>query len=127
MARVAGSGFLEWTEFAANDQLYGTPTLEPPNGADVVLEIDLQGALQVMKRHPDAVFVLIGAPSAEAQERRLRLRGDDEASVEKRLALGAEEERKGREVASHVIVNDDVDQASGELAGIVDLWRQKSR
>jgi guanylate kinase len=127
MDRVAANGFLEWTEFAANDQLYGTPTLEPPAGADVVLEIDLQGASQVMKRHPDAAFILIGAPSAEAQARRLRLRGDDEASVEKRLALGAEEERKGREVASHVIVNDDVDQASEELAGIVDLWRQKSR
>jgi guanylate kinase len=127
MERVAAGGFVEWNEFAGNGQLYGTPTMEPPIGSDVVLEIDPQGAMQIMKRYPDAVLILVGVPSREEQARRLRLRGDDETNIEKRLALAAEEESLGRQMAGHVVVNDDVDRASQELAAIVDLWRQKSR
>ncbi len=95
MDRVSGQGFVEWTQFGGNGHLYGTPTMEPPEGSDVVLEIDSQGAIQVKERYPDAVLIFIAAPSREAQERRLRLRGDDEASIQKRLALAADEEKTG--------------------------------
>ncbi|HXW78184.1 MAG TPA: hypothetical protein VEJ84_01730 [Acidimicrobiales bacterium] len=125
--RIAAGGFVEWNEFAGNGHLYGTPTMDPPSGSDVVLEIDPQGAMQIMKRYPDAVLILVGVPSREEQARRLRLRGDDESNIEKRLALAAEEESLGRQMAGYVVVNDDVDRASQELAGIVDVWRQKSR
>ncbi len=125
--RVATGGFVEWNEFAGNGHLYGTPTMEPPSGSDVVLEIDPQGALQVTKRYPDAVLILVGGPSRQEQARRLRLRGDDPANIEKRLALAAEEEGLGRQMAGHVVVNDDLDRASQELAAIVDVWRQKSQ
>jgi guanylate kinase len=124
MGRVGADGFVEWTEFVGNGQLYGTPTLEPPEAFDVVLEIDLDGASQVKKRYPGAVLVFIAAPSREVQAERLRRRGDDEASIEKRLAVGAEEERVGREMADHVVVNDDVERAAAELAGIIDACRQ---
>jgi guanylate kinase len=127
MDRVGARGFVEWNKFAGNGHLYGTPTMEPPSGFDVVLEIDPQGALQVMNSYPDAVFILVGVPSREEQARRLRLRGDDETNIEKRLALAAEEEDLGRQIAGHVVVNDDLGRASQELAAIVDLWRQKSR
>ena len=60
--RVAAEGFLEWTEFAGNGELYGTPTLESPDGRDVVLEIEIDGAQQINRRHPDAVLILIVAP-----------------------------------------------------------------
>jgi guanylate kinase len=123
MARVAAGGFVEWTEFAANGHLYGTPTMEPPAGFDVVLEIDAQGAIQVKERYPDAILIFIAAPSREAQERRLRLRGDDEESIERRLAIAADEEKLGREMAGFVVVNDDLERASKELAGIVDTCR----
>jgi guanylate kinase len=123
MARVAADGFVEWTEFAGNAHLYGTPTMEPPDGSDVVLEIDSQGAIQVKERYPDAVLIFIAAPSREAQERRLRLRGDDEASIQKRLAIAADEEKLGRDIADFVVVNDDVERASKELAGIVEACR----
>lgn len=126
MARVDAGGFVEWTEFAGNGQLYGTPTLEPPEGSDVVLEIDLDGASQVKQRYPGSVLIFIAAPSREVQARRLRMRGDDEASIEKRLAVGAEEDRIGREMTDYVVVNDDVEQASAQLAGIVDSCRQAS-
>jgi guanylate kinase len=124
MARVAAGGFVEWTEFAGNGHLYGTPTMEPPEGDDVVLEIDSQGAVQVKERYPDAVLIFIAAPSREAQERRLRRRGDDEASIERRLALAADEEKLGRDMAAFVVVNDDLERASKELAGIVEACRE---
>jgi guanylate kinase len=124
MARVRAGGFVEWTEFAGNGHLYGTPTLEAPAGDDIVLEIEVDGASQVKARYPHAVLVLVVAPSTEAQAQRLRARGDDEASVQRRLAVGTDEERRGREMADHVVVNDEVDRATEELAGIVDKHRQ---
>ena len=127
MGRVSAHGFVEWTEFAGNGQLYGTPTLEPPGGSDVVLEIDLDGASQVKRRYPDAELVFISVPSVEVQADRLRRRGDDEASIEKRLLVGADEERVGRAMADHVVVNDDLERAAAELAGIIDSCRQLRR
>jgi guanylate kinase len=124
MGRVAADGFVEWTEFAGNGHLYGTPTMEPAAGTDVVLEIDSQGAVQVKERYPDAVLIFIAAPSRQAQERRLRRRGDDEASIEKRLAIAEDEEKLGREIADFVVVNDDLERASKELAGIVETCRE---
>jgi len=127
MDRVSAGGFVEWTEYPGNSQLYGTPTLEPPGGNDVVLEIDPDGASQVKRRYSEAVLVFIAVPSVEVQAQRLRRRGDDEASIEKRLLLGAEEERVGREMADYVVVNDDLERAGAELAGIIDACRQVSR
>ncbi len=121
--RAEGGGFLEWAELAANHELYGTPWPEPPPGTDVLLEIDVQGAAQVLHRHPDAVVVLVVAPSEQEQAARMRARGDDETHVAERLALGREEEALGRSLARHVVVNDDLDRAVEEMAGILDAHR----
>jgi guanylate kinase len=121
MSRVEAGGFLEWAEFL--DDLYGTPVPDPPPGADVLLEIDLQGARQVLARHPDAVVVLLVPPSTEVEEERLRARGDPEDRVRERVALGRREERIGREMTPHVVVNDDLDRAVEEVADIVEAAR----
>jgi guanylate kinase len=120
--RIAANGFLEWTEFLG--ELYGTPVLAdadsgPDGPRDALLEIELDGAQQIKRRHPDAVLVLVVAPGPDHQEARLRARGDDEASVRRRLAVGATEEQLGRQLADYVIVNDDVDRAAHQLAGII--------
>jgi guanylate kinase len=122
-ARVESGGFLEWTEFPGNGQFYGTPVLEPPPGRDVVLEIELHGAAQVKAAYPDALVVLIVAPDVDEQRRRLRRRGDDEAAVDQRVKVGIEEERHGRRFADVVVVNDEVDRAAAEVAGILDVRR----
>jgi len=88
-----------------------------------VLEIDLQGARQVKQRHPDALVVLLVPPSPEIQRQRLRQRGDDPGEVDRRIAIGAEEMRLGRELTPFVVVNDEVDRAVSEVAGILDLHR----
>ena len=125
LARVQAGGFLEWTEFAGNGHLYGTPTLEAPEGDAVVLEIEVDGARQVKAAYPHAVLVLVATPSREVQAERLRARGDDESEVRRRLVVGEQEEDVGRKMAAHVVVNDDLERAAEELAGIVDMHRKE--
>ncbi len=120
-ARRDAGGFFEWAEYLGN--LYGTPTADPVPGRDVLLEIDLQGARQVRALRPDATLVLLLPPSVDVQVERLRSRGDSETHIDRRLSEGAEEERSGREIADHVVVNRTVDQATTEVAGIVDSCR----
>ncbi|MGI8491488.1 MAG: guanylate kinase [Acidimicrobiales bacterium] len=128
MDRVRAGGFLEWNEFAGNGALYGTPSLEAEDlqgDRDIVLEIDPNGAAQVKARRPDAVMVLLTAPSPEVQEGRLRGRGDDDAAVVRRLEVGRQEELRARQIADHVVVNRDVEQAVEEVAGILERYRAR--
>jgi guanylate kinase len=123
-AQADAGGFLEWAEVFG--ELYGTPVPDPPEGHDVLLEIDIQGASQVRARQGDAVVVLVLAPSRAAQEERLRGRGEDDATVSRRLAQADQEEETGRELADHVVVNDDLSRASDEVAAIVEGHRAGS-
>jgi guanylate kinase len=122
--RDAG-GFLEW--FAVYDDLKGTPR-EPVErhlaaGDDVLLEVDVQGALAVKEQYPDACLVFLKAPSPEEQRRRIEARGDtDEADVQRRLAAAAAEEALADRFDA-VVVNDDVDTAVAEVAGILNARR----
>ncbi len=122
--RIQSGGFFEWAEFLGN--LYGTPVPDPPEGHDVLLEIDLQGAQQVRRLHPEATLILLLPPSAEIQEERLRARGDDEAHIAKRLQAGQLEEREGRAIADAVVINRDIPQATADVAGIVEGYRSAS-
>ena len=122
-AHAEAGGFVEWAEVFGN--LYGTPVPEPPAGHDVLLEIDVQGAEQVRVRTPEAVVILLLAPSRAAQEERLRGRGEDEATVSRRLARAEREEAKGRDLADHVVVNDDLGRATEEVAAIVEAHRSE--
>jgi guanylate kinase len=123
--RVRAGGFFEWTEFLGN--LYGTPIPDPPPGRDVLLEIDLKGAQQVRRLQPDATLILLVPPSRQAQEERLRARGDVESHVAQRVLEGSNEERDGRTIADGVVVNIDRAQATADVAGIVRRYRSAAR
>ena len=114
-------GFLE--SFEVFDDLYGTPRgpVEEhlAQGDDVVLEIDVQGALQVKRLLPDALLVFVAPPSLAELGRRLRDRGTESPeAVERRLG---EAERELARVPDFdaVVVNDDVERAVAEVAGIL--------
>ncbi len=89
-------------------------------GHDVMLEIDVQGALAVKEQLPEALLVFVRAPSRAEQRRRLEARGtDDPAAIERRLARAEDEERIGATRFDADVVNDDVERAAQEITGIV--------
>ena len=123
-SRVEAGEFLEWANVHGN--CYGTLRSEVDRnleaGRSVILEIDVQGALNVRKVYPDAVLVFIEPPSAEELERRLRGRGtEDEASIQMRLA-NATKELGYADSYDVRIVNDDLDRAVAELAHVIDTY-----
>lgn len=121
--RLQAGGFLEHAEVVSG-HLYGTPTPEAPPGHDVVLEIDVQGAAQVRDAHPEALVILVTAPSRQDQEARMRQRGDPPDHIAERLAMAEAEEQEGRRLADHVVVNDHLDRAVGEVAAILERHRR---
>jgi guanylate kinase len=124
-SRIEADGFLEWAEFLGN--LYGTPLPSPPEGHDVLLEIDLQGAVSVLSKVPSACVVLIVPPSEEHQIERLRLRGDTDEHVLARVERGRREIAEGRDVARHVVVNDAIEDSTSELLSILERLRAERR
>jgi guanylate kinase len=122
--KVDEGGFLEWVELLP-DYFMGTPLPHPPPGNDMLLEIDIRGAKQVRERYPDAVLVMVVPPSPEELEHRMQRRGDPQELIKARLDLGKREEAEGRELADHIIVNDDIARATEELAGIVKAHRSQ--
>jgi guanylate kinase len=117
--------FLEWAEFHGN--LYGTPVPTPDPGQDVLLEIEVQGAEQVRRQHPGAVVFLILPPSMVRLEERLRERGDSDEHVAKRLSSTPYELSKGHDLATYVVVNDDLERATGEILSILEELRRPRR
>jgi guanylate kinase len=125
---VQAGELLEWAEVFGHR--YGTPAgrirraLE--EGRDVVLEIDVQGARQVRDAMPDAVLVFLAPPSLEELERRLRLRGtEDEHRLARRLATASAELQAGHWF-DHVVVNDELEHASSQVAAIIEITRAAS-
>lgn len=123
-ARVERGEFLEWAD--VHGHRYGTLKSEVDqriaDGKSVILEIDVQGAFNVRRVYPDAVLIFIEPPSAAVLEERLRGRGtEDEASVELRLSNARDEMRLASKYDARV-VNDDLCQATEDLARLLDLY-----
>ncbi|HKJ37002.1 MAG TPA: guanylate kinase [Solirubrobacterales bacterium] len=119
--RVMDGEFLEWAEYSGNR--YGTLRSEverrTERGAPVVLEIEVQGARQVRETEPGAVRIFVEPPSPETLRERLVGRGTDEQEVIERRLEEARKELRARDEFGHRVVNDDIDRAANELAGIV--------
>jgi guanylate kinase len=118
---VGREEFLEHNR--VHDNIYGTSKAEVlprlAAGEDVVLDIDVQGARDVVKVYPEAVRIFIVPSSREELERRLKMRGlDREEEIRKRLIQAPQEIREAVEY-QYVIVNDDLDRATLELQSVV--------
>jgi guanylate kinase len=111
---------VEWAVVHGN--MYGTSRKEiekkAPRG-DLVLDIDVQGAHQLMERYRKAVFVFILPPSYRELKKRLEKRGDESPqSIQKRLEAANKEIRSYPEF-EYIVINDDIEKASEELVSIV--------
>lgn len=118
-------GFLECFEVFGD--LKGTPRAPVAElleaGEDVLLELDVQGALAVRRVCPEALLIFLKPPSREVQRERILGRGQDTPdAVERRLAEAEAEETAAGEFDA-VVVNDDLDQAVEELAAILNARR----
>lgn len=112
---------LEWAEFVNNR--YGTPkdVVESyrEKGVDVLLEIETNGAKQVMAKCPDALSIFLVPPSLEELEARIRGRKtENEETIQKRMNK-AKEEMKLAPNYQYVVANDDVARAAGEIRDII--------
>ena len=122
---ISRGEFLEWAEVHGN--FYGTSRKwiaeRLAEGADVLLEIDWQGAQQVREQFPEAIGVFVLPPSMEELTRRLTGRGTDSAAViEHRLAAAAAEMRHVGEF-DYVIINDRLEQALADLCAVAHAAR----
>ncbi len=118
---VKNGELLEHARFVGND--YGTPKeyVEKMReaGRNVILEIEIRGAKQVLEKCPDALSIYIVPPSIEELERRLRERSsEDEETILKRISK-AKQELKDIDFYEHIVCNDDLDKAVEEVRQII--------
>ena len=127
--RIAAGEFLEHAEVFGN--YYGThrsyAEKADREGCDLLLDIDVQGAMQVMQKVPDAVSVFIVAPSREVLEQRLRGRSEDSEEVIQRRLREASQEVRAMQHYRYVIVNDDVDESAKNLIAVVRAERVRRK
>ena len=118
---IENDGLLEHAQFAGN--CYGTPkeavekNLE--KGIDVVLEIEVQGALQVKEKCPDALLVFVMPPSFEELRRRLTGRGTENEETVRRRLSNASREMEAAKQYDYIVVNQTVEDAADQLEQIV--------
>ncbi|MGI1659129.1 MAG: guanylate kinase [Desulfitobacterium sp.] len=120
-AMIEQDQLLEWAEFCGN--FYGTPKFAVEQaihaGNDVILEIEIQGALQVKKRFSQGVFIFVVPPSMDELAQRIHKRGtESEEIIQKRLKTAARELEYVSEY-DYVVINDEIPIAVDKLKGIL--------
>ncbi len=126
---IADDGFLEYAEFC--DNFYGTPkkavTEKLDQGYNVILEIEVQGAMQIKKKMPESVLVFIAPPSKQVLRQRIEGRATETMDViDKRMEAAVEELKKIDEY-DYVIVNDEVYLAVSKLESIIKAEKLKTK
>ncbi|MCM1132772.1 MAG: guanylate kinase [Ruminococcus flavefaciens] len=120
-SKIQNNEFLEYACYC--DNYYGTLVSEVENklneGINVILEIEVQGAMKIRKIRPDALFIFISPPSVEELRRRLRKRGtESEEIIEKRVAQ-AERELSCASEYDYDIVNDALEDAVSDFFAVI--------
>ena len=118
---IANDGLIEYAQYVGN--YYGTPRAYVESqleaGKDVILEIEIQGALKVKAQYPDCLLLFVTPPSAKELEKRLVGRGTETPEVIAKRLARAVEESQGIEDYDYVVVNDDLDECVKQLHSLV--------
>ncbi len=119
---IAENALVEHAKYVSN--YYGTPRAyveeQMALGKDVILEIEIQGALKIKEKFPDALLLFISPPSAKELKRRLTDRGtEDAATIASRLSRAVEESR-GIEAYDYFVINDSLEACIAQVHGIIE-------
>ena len=118
---IAQDGLIEYASYC--DNYYGTPRAyveeQMDAGRDVILEIEIQGALKVKEKFPGALLVFVMPPSAQELQRRLTARGTEKQEVIDARMARAVEEAEGIEAYDVIVVNDDLEECVERMHSII--------
>ena len=119
---------IEYAQYV--NHYYGTPKeyveQKMAEGKDVILEIEIQGALKVKKCFPDALLLFVTPPSAEELRKRLVGRGTETLEVINARLARAAEEASGMEAYDYLLINDDLDRCVEEMHQLIQLQHRKT-
>lgn len=122
---IAQKGLIEYASYCGN--YYGTPRAyveeQLDAGRDVILEIEIQGALKVKERFPEALLLFVMPPSAEELKRRLMGRGTESEEVILQRLERASEEAEGIEQYEYLIINDKLEECVEQMHAIISAAR----
>jgi len=126
---IKSDGMLEYAQYCGN--YYGTPKKEVEKklseGKNVILEIEVQGAMQVKEIAPEGVFVFILPPSVSELKKRLLKRGTEEISLIEKRVSEAVGEIKYAEKYDYVIVNDDLSKAVDDFKTVISAEKMRTK
>jgi len=122
---IANGKWAEWAE--VHGYFYGSSAEFLDNGLasgnDILLDIDVQGTIQLLERYPDSITVFILPPSFDTLKKRLESRGyDSKEAIAERL-VNAAKEMAQKDLYRHVIINDQLSEAVEELISIIEKYR----
>ena len=122
--KIKSGKWAEWAEVYGN--FYGTSAefldARLTAGINLLLDIDVQGTIQIKKKYPDSITIFIMPPSLETLRTRLESRGtDNQHTIEMRLAI-AEKEMKKKDLYRHIIINDNLSTAVSELIRAIKIY-----
>ncbi len=123
-----GGELIEYAKYV--NHYYGTPRAyveqKMAEGKDVILEIEIQGALKVKKRFPDTLLLFVTPPSAQELRRRLIGRGTETIEVINARLHRAAEEAAGMEAYDYLLINDEIDRCVEQMHQLIQLQHSKT-
>ena len=119
--KIRNGGLVEYARYC--EHYYGTPRgyvqKQLEEGRDVILEIEIQGALKVKEKYPDTLLMFVTPPSAQVLKDRLVGRGTETAEVIDSRMKRAVEESQGVEKYDYLVINDDLERCAKEMHSII--------
>ena len=127
--KIQSNGLLEFAQYCGN--YYGTLKSEVDDniasGKDVILEIEVQGAMKIRKLRPDALFIFVAPPSLKELERRLRKRGTETDDVIEKRVGEAARELSYADKYDYIIVNDALEDAVNDFMTVIRAEKLKAK
>ena len=119
--KITNNGLVEYAQYC--DNYYGTPReyveKQLEKGKDVILEIEIQGALKIKEKFPTALLLFVMPPSAAELKKRLEGRGTESLEVIKKRLMRASEEAEGIENYDYIVINDKLEECVSQMHSLI--------